>query len=114
MSKISIYKDLEYKETKPATSVLLETDFTKEIRILFKKGQLMKEHKTAFPIVVELIEGAIDFGVQGTIVKLEKGDLISLSGDIPHDLKALENSIVRLTLSKFDTTERVKYVVEKN
>ncbi len=107
----SIYSDLVYKNDKPAIKILFESDFTKEIRIAMKKGQIMKEHKTAFSIVVEIVEGVIDFGVEGEINNLKKGDLISLSGDIPHDLKAQEDSIIRLTLSKVDKTERVKEVI---
>lgn len=114
MKVASIYEELMYSSNKPAISVLLESSFTKEIRIVFKKEQLMKEHKTAFPIVVEVVEGAIDFGVKGKKHQLKKGTIISLEGNIPHDLKALEDSIVRLTLSKFDKTERVQTVVKNS
>ncbi|MCD8453266.1 cupin domain-containing protein [Tenacibaculum finnmarkense genomovar ulcerans] len=110
MKLASIYNELEYKENKPAITVLLETDFTKEIRIVFKKGQLMKEHKTPFPIVIEIFEGNIDFGVSGKVQSLKKGDLIALEAGMPHNLEAKENSIVRLTLSKLDKVERVKQV----
>lgn len=72
----------------------------------------MKEHKTAFPIIVEIVDGLIDFGVEGKQHHFNKGDIISLEGDVPHDLKALEDSIVRLTLSKFDKTERVEAIVK--
>ncbi|MEI6865666.1 cupin [Flavicella sp.] len=108
MKIASINKELEYNAEKPAIKVLLETNLTKEIRLMFKKDQLMKEHKPPFPIVVEIFEGKIDFGVLGKIYNLVKGDLIALEGGIPHDLKATADSIVRLTLSKSDMVERVK------
>jgi quercetin dioxygenase-like cupin family protein len=112
MKTASLLKDLEYNDQKPAVKVLLDTDSSREIRIVMKKGQVMKEHKTPYPIVVELFEGAINFGVNGEVHTINKGDLLSLEGDIPHDLKAEEDSIVRLTLSKSDTAERVKGVAE--
>lgn len=112
MKTASLLKDLEYNDEKPAVKVLLDTDSSREIRIAMKKGQIMKEHKTPYPIVVELFEGAINFGVNGEVHTIHKGDLLSLDGDIPHDLKAEEDSIVRLTLSKSDTAERVKGVAE--
>ena len=111
MKTASLSNNLEYKENKPAISVLFETDNTKEIRIVMKKGQSMKEHKTAFPIVVEIFEGAIDFGVQGEPLNLKKGDLLALEGSVPHDLLAAEDSTVRLSLSKLDNVDRVKAVV---
>lgn len=112
MKTASIYNDLEFNENKPVIKVLFETSFTKEIRIAMHKGTAMKEHKTSYPIVVELVDGAIDFGVNHEVLQLKKGDLIALDGNVPHDLKATENSIIRLTLTKSDETSRVENVVK--
>lgn len=113
MKTSSLIQNIEYNAEKPKVELLLDTEFTKEIRILLKAGQVMKEHQTPYPIVVELFEGKIDFGVEDEIHHLTKGDILTLSGKVPHDLKALEDSIVRLTLSKGDKIERVKEVSEK-
>ena len=43
---------------------------------------------------------------------MSKGDLIALDGNVTHDLKANENSIIRLTLTKYDNVKRVEKVVE--
>ncbi|MBO3698244.1 cupin domain-containing protein [Roseivirga sp. E12] len=112
MEIASILKEVSFKEKGPAIKVLFDTPFTKEIRIAMRKGQLMKEHQTPFPIVIQLVEGAIDFTVSGKVLNLEKGDLIVLEGAIPHSLIAHEESIVRLTLTKADQASRVKQVVE--
>ena len=113
MKRINFLSDLQYREgDNPAAKMLLETDFTKEIRIVFREGQFMKEHKAGHPIVIEVMEGAIDFGVNGETILLNQHDVITLSANVPHDLKALKDSIVRLTLSKPDTVERVQKVVE--
>ena len=112
MQKSSLSENIIYNESKPSISVLFETETTKEIRIVFKNGQLMKEHKTKFPITVQIFEGAIDFGVNNTIYTLVKGDLVSLDASVPHDLVAKQDSIVRLTLSKLDSVERVIKVTE--
>lgn len=111
MKIVSILKDVQYNPDRPAISVLMESDFTKEIRIVFKHGQHMKEHKAPYPITVEVVEGTIDFGVYGNSNKLNRGDLISLSGNVAHDLTAKADSIVRLTLSKNDSISRVENVV---
>lgn len=110
MKKTNLLQDLNYKEDNVAISVLFETETTKEIRILFKKGQSMKKHQTPYPITVEIVEGAIDFGVSEELFNLVKGDLVALDGGVPHDLKAVIDSIVRLTLSKQDSVQRVRNV----
>lgn len=110
MTTAHILKDLHYNDDKVAISVLFETETTKEIRILFKKGQQMKKHQTAFPISVQMVKGELNFGVNSTILNLAEGDLIALNGGVPHDLTAKTDCVVRLTLSKLDTVERVKKV----
>jgi len=113
MNKTSILDNLQYGEQKPDIKLLFESDSTKEIRIVFRKGQLMKEHKTGFPITVEIFDGAIDFGVYGNIHKLQKGDIVALAAGVPHDLHAMADSVVRLSLAKSDTVQRVKSVLER-
>ena len=112
MKTASLTKDLQYNEEKVAVKVLMETEISKEIRILFRKGQVMKEHKAGFPITVAIHQGSINFGVNGEKMILQAGDLISLDANVPHDLHAEEDSVVRLTLSKLDTIDRVKKVIE--
>ena len=114
MKTASIYQDLEFNENKPAIKAILETDFTKEIRILMRENQEMKEHQTPFPIVVELLEGEIIFGVEGQNYEVKKGDLLTLSGGVPHNLIARKESVIRLTLSKLDSSKRVEGVAEKS
>ena len=114
MKTASIYQDLEFNDNKPAIKAILETDFTKEIRILMRENQEMKEHQTPFPIVVELLEGEIIFGVEGQNYEVKKGDLLTLSGGVPHNLIAKKESIIRLTLSKLDSSKRVEGVAEKS
>lgn len=114
MKLASLVNDLQYNESRPSIQVLLETETGKEIRIAFKEGQVMKEHKTPFSIVVEIFEGAIDFGVNGSIHNLKKGDLISLEGGVSHDLKAMETSTVRLSLNKADSAKRVEDVAKNS
>ncbi len=112
MKYTNILKDLSYNDVKPSISVLFQTDSTKEIRILFKAGQIMAKHQTKFPITVTMVKGELDFGVDDTIHNLVEGDIVALAGSVPHDLTAKTDCIVRLTLSMADDVNRVKKVVE--
>ena len=108
----SFKNEVEFDATRVKTKVLVETSFSKEIQILMSVGQVMKEHQTPYPILIHLLDGNIDLGVQGKIISMKVGDIIALEGDIPHDLTAKENAIIRLTLSKHDKVERLKEVLE--
>lgn len=114
MKTASLTKHIDYHDNKPSIHVLMETETGKEIRIAFKKGQIMKKHKTPFPIVVEIFEGQIDFGVNDNIYTLTKGDLVALEGGVPHDLSAVKDSIVRLSLNKSDSAQRVEDVANNS
>ncbi|GAL84466.1 hypothetical protein MYP_1694 [Sporocytophaga myxococcoides] len=52
-------------------------------------------------------------GVKGINHVMKSGDIITLEGDVPHDLTAKENSIARLSLSKHDKVERLKDLIEQ-
>ncbi|WP_237274808.1 cupin domain-containing protein [Tenacibaculum ovolyticum] len=110
MKVASFLKDIKFSDHKPAVSLLLDTDFSKEIRVVFKKGQVMEDHQAPFAIIVQVIKGSIDFGVNNEVKQLSVGDIISLKPQVVHNLIATEESVVRLTLSKSDTVKRVKNV----
>ncbi|WBX75891.1 AraC family ligand binding domain-containing protein [Tenacibaculum ovolyticum] len=110
MKVASFLKDIKFSDHKPAVSLLLDTDFSKEIRVVFKKGQVMEDHQAPFAIIVQVVKGSIDFGVNNEVKQLSVGDIISLKPQVVHNLIATEESVVRLTLSKSDTVKRVKNV----
>ncbi len=112
MKVASFLENIKFNPDKPALSLLLDTHFSKEIRIVFKKGQVMEDHQAPFAIIVHVIKGIIDFGVNNEVLKLNEGDILSLKPQEIHNLLAIEDSIVRLTLSKTDSVKRVKKVIE--
>ncbi len=107
MKRASFLSNVSYNETKPKIDIMLDTEVGKEIRITLDREQEMKEHQTPFPIMVQVLSGEIDFGVNGEKFRLLSGDIISLEGSVPHDLFAIEPSIIRLSLTKSDSVERV-------
>jgi len=107
----SFFKDLEFSDKSVIITPMVNSDFGKEIRIAFKEGQVMKEHKTKFPITVMTLRGSIEFGVNNETYSLDEGDVIALEGNVMHELKALKESVVRLSLHKSDTIGRVKDVL---
>jgi quercetin dioxygenase-like cupin family protein len=108
----SFFKDLEFSDKSVVITPMLDSSFGKEIRIAFKEGQVMKEHKTKFPITVSTLKGSIEFGVGAEMFVLNEGDVIALEGNVMHELKATAESVVRLSLHKSDSVERVNSVLK--
>lgn len=109
----SFTKGADFEGDRIKTQVILETSFSKEIRILLPKGETMKDHKSPFPIIIQIVDGYIELGVEGSFSLMQTGDVIDLKGGVMHNLIAKENTIVRLTLSKHDKVERVNEVVNQ-
>ncbi len=105
--------NVTFDTTRPKIDVVVETPFSKEIRISMVKDQLMKDHSAPLPIVVQVIQGQIDFGTEKGQVMLFTGDLIALDASVKHNLLAIEQSVIRLTLSKGDSASRVKDAAKK-
>ena len=111
MTITSFEDNLQFNKERVVSKVIIETPFSKEIRILLGKNQFMKEHKAPFPIIIHILSGEIDFGLAGEVHALKKGDILSLEANVPHNLKALQDSVVRLSLSKSDKSERIEKVI---
>ena len=103
----SFMEEMEFDESRIKTKVIMETLFSKEIRILIKVGQIMKEHKAPYPVLIHILAGKIELGVLGIKQLMNTGQIIALDGDVPHDLIAIEDTIIRLTISKHDKIERL-------
>lgn len=112
MERASFLSDIAYGDSQPQITPLIANGFTKEIRITFRSGQSMKAHKTPFPITVMVVSGAIDFGAGEERSVLSPGDVIALAPNIMHDLNAIEDSVVRLSLHKGDSVARVNGVLK--
>jgi len=100
MITASLNNELAYNAEKPLLKVMLDTAATKEIRITMRQGQVMKEHKAPYPIVVHVVEGVITFAVGEAQTEMKQGDMIALEALVLHELSAREDSIIRLSLHK--------------
>ncbi|GAA9349215.1 cupin domain-containing protein [Helicobacter pylori] len=79
---------------------LSENSSNKEMRICMPKGAILDKHKAPGAISVQVLEGKIIFEAENEKIEMLKGALISLEAQVLHRLDALENSVIRLSLSK--------------
>ncbi|MGV9411615.1 cupin domain-containing protein [Nocardia sp. NPDC003693] len=74
------------------------------VRISFRAGQVLAEHRAAGPIFITCVSGEIDLdvtAVSGTTSHvLEPGSVIHIEGGDPHELRARTDAVVQVVLHR--------------
>lgn len=83
---------------KEHTKAIVKTDDMELIRIVLPAGKGIPEHKVSGPITVQCVSGKIGISAMGTTQKLNYNQLIHLMPGELHSLKAIEDSVVLLTI----------------
>ena len=67
---------------------------------VIKKGSTLCGHEVEGPITLQVLSGIVKFGVAAEPRTLTAGTVIALDKAIPHDIEALEDSELLLTIVK--------------
>jgi quercetin dioxygenase-like cupin family protein len=78
---------------------LLKADDLRLLLIAMETGAKLKEHHADGTVSVHALEGALCIHVQEQTHNLHAGQILLLAPGIKHDLKALEDSALLLTIS---------------
>jgi len=73
-----------------------------DLRVVFmlmKPGTRMQQHHTTGRISVHTLSGHVRLHLEGGVVDLPAGQLLALEHDIPHDVEAVQESAVLLTIA---------------
>ena len=70
------------------------------VLIAIPRGANLCGHQVEGPITLQVVSGTIQFGIAGEPRKLTAGSVIALDKAIPHDIEALEDSDLLLTIVK--------------
>ncbi len=79
---------------------LVNSDALRQVVFAMDKGQLMSEHRAPFIVVVQVLDGELDFTVDGETRRLVAHDWLVMPPDKPHDLDAVEPTRFLLTMVK--------------
>ena len=80
------------------TKAIVKTDEIELIRLSLPSGKELPNHKVSGPITVHCIKGKIEFTAMGATQELSPGELVHLMPGEPHAVRAIENSVVLLTI----------------
>lgn len=82
------------------SKALIDTGACKQILFSMDAGQEISEHKAPFPATVHVLEGELDFDVEGAARRMKAGSWLLMPPDAPHGLRALAPCRFLLTLIK--------------
>ncbi len=79
-------------------TVLIKADHVRVVRFMFSAGDELAEHTTPGDLVVQCLQGEVDFTAQGRTQTLRPDQLLYLPAKVPHSVKALDDSLLLLTI----------------
>ena len=77
---------------------LAKTEAFQAILMRLPQGKAVGEHSVDGPIIVQCLEGSIEFPVDGASRTMQAGDWMYLPGGTPHSYEVLEDTRVLVTL----------------
>ena len=80
------------------TKTLVKTDSVEVIRLVVPAGKEIPTHKAKGEIIVQCLEGKIDFTACGKSHTLETGQLLYLPTGEPHSLRGIEDGSLLVTI----------------
>lgn len=77
---------------------VLQGSGVKMVRLSLADGQVMREHSTNAPLIVQVLDGLIAFRIAGEELELPTGAVLYVDPEELHEVEALRDSHVLLTL----------------
>jgi len=82
---------------------LVNSDALRQVVFAMDKGQIISEHRAPFVVVVQVLDGELDFTVDGQTRRLAAHDWLVMPPNKPHDLDAVLPTRFLLTMVKEHT-----------
>ena len=81
------------------TTAFFKDEHLEVMRIVLLAGKQVPAHAVDGPITVQCIEGEVDIGMGDTHKVIRAGDLLYLAAGVSHELAALKNSSLLVTIA---------------
>ena len=96
----NIKEKIKFNDEKPAILSIIDSEKMNLKAVGLKKGQIMSKHKAGLKSFVVVLEGKIDFDIDGKKFELGEMDTYEIPVNVEHEIRALEQSIFSLTQEK--------------
>lgn len=87
-----------YKRNNHASATIVNRAGLGAVLVALPKGGHLKEHRTARPIMLRVLEGRISISLEDRTIEMTRGDLTALAPNLVHKVSGLEDSAFLLTM----------------
>lgn len=88
-----------WRDVGHTAKTLVRNDDSRVVLLALRAGGRMVEHQTEHSIAVQVLDGRVQLRVRDQLVELAPRGIVFLERDVPHDVVALEDSSVLLTIN---------------
>lgn len=94
---MKLQNEIQYEEGKVARKVVIKNENGMVVLLAFDKGTKLDTHMAEADVLVQVIEGAVDFTVNDIVNRLEAGESITLEPAVLHSVAAADRAKVLVT-----------------
>lgn len=87
-----------YKRNDHASATIVNRAGLGAVLVALSKGGHLKEHRTARPIMLRVLEGRISVSLEDRTIEMTPGDLTALAPNLAHRVSGLEDSAFLITM----------------
>lgn len=101
MEKIEIaeeLKNIRARNAEVSSTTVLKTDTLRVVLMVLKSGAKLPEHHADGRLLLQVLEGEIEFTAENVKSQLTAGTLASVEAKVPHAVAALSEAILLLTI----------------
>jgi quercetin dioxygenase-like cupin family protein len=84
---------------KLTSNLLVKTDDLRVLLIAMEAGARMEQHHSDGRISIQVLEGSVRMRVQQQVKELSAGQLLAMDRSIKHDVEALVDTVLLLTIA---------------
>lgn len=83
---------------RPGATIVHEDETTKIVAFEFAEGQELPDHAAFHPVLIQILRGAVEFGLPDRTIILRPGEILHLTPKLRHWVRALEPTTLTVTM----------------
>ncbi len=95
-----LHEDPEWGARHRNAVTLLKEPHLSVVLVALQKGERLSEHKTSGPFTLQVVKGTVRVGVDHEARTVSTRGLVAMEQGVPHEVTALEDSAVLLTIAE--------------